>query len=207
MASDTRTRMIRGAARMVGTRGAAATSLRELAREAGVPFGSTYHHFPGGKHELITEAVKAQGAHVDQLIERGRTEGPDAALAALTDEWRKVLERSDFRVGCAVLAVATEDDPDLRATANQVYRSWRARLAGVLTEHGVAESQAVRLAWTIVAAIEGAVALCRAEHSLAPLEAVAAQLGELLRSVIGPDNPAKSQPAPPTPRSRRRPAR
>lgn len=203
MASDTRTRMIRGAARMVGTRGAAATSLRELAKEAGVPFGSTYHHFPGGKHELITEAVKAQGAHVDQLIERARTEGPDAALAALTDEWRKVLERSDFRVGCAVFAVATEDDPDLRATANEVFRSWRARLAAVLTEHGVAESQAARLAWTIVAAIEGAVALCRAEHSLAPLEEVAAQLGQLVGSVIGPANVAESQP---TPRSRRRPA-
>jgi Transcriptional regulator len=205
MASDTRTRMIRGAARMVGTRGAAATSLRELAKEAGVPFGSTYHHFPGGKHELITEAVKAQGAHVDQLIERARVEGPDAALAALTDEWRKVLERSDFRVGCAVFAVATEDDSALRATANEVFRSWRARLASVLTEHGVDESQAARLAWTIVAAIEGAVALCRAEHSLAPLEEVAAQLSQLVHSIIGPDN-ADGRPAP-TPRSRRRPAR
>jgi AcrR family transcriptional regulator len=184
MATDTRSRMVRGAARMIGTRGAAATSLRELAKEAGVPFGSTYHHFPGGKHELVTEAVLAQGVHVDQLIDRVRTEGPDAALAALTSEWRRVLGRSDFRTGCAVFAVATEDDAELRATASQVFASWRARLAEVLAQHGVAADRAPRLASTVVAAVEGAVALCRAERSLTPLEEIAVEMGLLIDSAV-----------------------
>lgn len=165
---------------MVGTRGAAATSLRELAKEAGVPLGSTYHHFPGGKQELVTEAVLAQGAHVDQLIDRARVEGAAAALAVLTDEWRRVLERSDFRVGCAVFAVATEDDAELRATANGVFHSWTRRLADVLVEHGVAPERAPGLARTVVAAVEGAVALCRAERSLAPLEEVSIELSRLV---------------------------
>lgn len=169
---------------MVGTRGAAATSLRELAREAGVPLGSTYHHFPAGKQELITEAVLAQGRYVDEIIDRARTEGAGAALAAMTDEWRRVLDRSGFRTGCAVLAVATEDEPDLRATANRVFDSWRARLTGVLVEHGVATDRAPGLARTVVAAVEGAVALCRAERSLAPLEEVAIELGRLVDSAI-----------------------
>lgn len=169
---------------MVGTRGAAATSLRELAKEAGVPFGSTYHHFPGGKQELITEAVRAQGAHVDQLIDRARVEGAAAALATLTDEWRRVLERSDFQVGCAVFAVATEDDADLRATANQVFHSWRRRLTEALIAHGVAADRAPRLARTVVAAVEGAVALCRAERSLAPLEETAIEIGLLIDSAV-----------------------
>jgi AcrR family transcriptional regulator len=185
MATNTRSRMIRGAARMVGTRGAVATSLRELAREAGVPFGSTYHHFPGGKQELVTEAVLAQGGHVDGLIDRVRTEGPDAALAELVGEWRRVLERSDFRTGCAVFAVATEDDADLRVTANRVFRGWRERLAQVLVEHGVARDRGLRLARTVVAAVEGAVVLCRAERSLAPLEEVATELGLLIDSANG----------------------
>jgi len=184
MATDTRGRMIRGAARMVGTRGASATSLRELAREAGVPLGSTYHHFPGGKHELVTEAVLAQGMYVDELIDRARTEGAGAALAAMTGEWRRVLERSGFRTGCAVLAVATEDEPDLRATANRVFDSWRARLTGVLVEHGVAADRAPGLARTVVAAVEGAVALCRAERSLAPLQEVTVEIGRLIDSAI-----------------------
>jgi AcrR family transcriptional regulator len=178
--------MIRGAARMVGTRGAAATSLRELAREAGVPFGSTYHHFPGGKHELVTEAVLAQGAHVGALIERARTDGPAAALAALTDEWRRVLERSDFRTGCAVFAVATEDEAELRETASRVFASWREQLAEVLAEHGVSPDRAPRLARTVVAAVEGAVALCRAGGSVAPLEEVAEEVRLLIDSAIAP---------------------
>ena len=53
MATDTRRRMIAGAAEAIGTQGAAAMSLRDLAREAGVPLGSTYHHFPGGKAQLV----------------------------------------------------------------------------------------------------------------------------------------------------------
>jgi AcrR family transcriptional regulator len=177
--------MIRGAARMVGTRGAAGTSLRELAREAGVPFGSTYHHFPGGKHELVTEAVLAQGAHVGVLIDRARTDGPAAALAAMTDEWRRVLQRSDFRTGCAVLAVATEDEAELRGTANRVFASWRERLVEVLTEYGVSAARAPGLARTVVAAVEGAVALCRAERTVAPLEEVAVELRLLIDSAIG----------------------
>jgi TetR/AcrR family transcriptional regulator, lmrAB and yxaGH operons repressor len=177
--------MIRGAARMVGTRGAAGTSLRELAREAGVPFGSTYHHFPGGKHELVTEAVRAQGAYVGALIDRARTDGPAAALAALTDEWRRVLQRSDFHTGCAVLAVATEDEAELRDTANRVFASWRERLVEVLTEYGVTADRAPGLARTVVAAVEGAVALCRAERTVAPLEEVAVELRLLIDSAIG----------------------
>lgn len=182
---------------MVGTRGAAATSLRDLAREAGIPLGSTYHHFPGGKHELVTEAVRAQGAQVDQLIDMARTEGPAAALAALTGEWRRVLERSDFRMGCAVMAVATEDDADLRATASGVFGSWGQRLAGVLIEHGVARDRAPRLARTVVAAVEGAVALCRAERSLAPLEEVAVELGLLVESATGRVHGPRRRPRPP----------
>ena len=55
MTQDTRTRMIHGAALLIGARGAKSTSLRDLAREAGVPLGSTYHYFPEGKQQLIDE--------------------------------------------------------------------------------------------------------------------------------------------------------
>ncbi|WP_183094536.1 helix-turn-helix domain-containing protein, partial [Nocardioides stalactiti] len=75
MASDTRTRMIYGAALMLGARGAAALSLRDLAKEAGVPIGSTYHHFPGGRQQLIEEAVRTIGAAVDRRLQVGRGRG------------------------------------------------------------------------------------------------------------------------------------
>ena len=180
MAADTRTRMIRGAARMVGTHGAGGTSLRELAREAGVPLGSTYHHFPGGKQQLVEEAVRSIGSHIARIIESGRHSGAGDALEALTGEWRVVLEGSDFRTGCAVLAVATEDDPELRSLATEVFTSWQEQLSSVLTDAGVPAARAPRLARTMVAAMEGAIALCRAEHSIAPLDDVTAELRALV---------------------------
>ncbi|UMG94327.1 TetR/AcrR family transcriptional regulator [Nocardioides sp. TF02-7] len=185
MARDTRSRMIAGAARLVGTRGAASMSLRELARAAGVPIGSTYHHFPGGKQQLVEEAVRSVGAHVTRRIEAGRDDGPAAALEALADEWRDVLERTGFGSGCPVLAVATEDDPALGALATQVFEAWQESLTAVLVDAGVDEQRAPRLAMLVVAAIEGAVALCRAERSLRPLEDSVVELRGLLDSALG----------------------
>jgi AcrR family transcriptional regulator len=185
MPADTRTRMVRGAARLVGTRGATSSSLRELAREAGVPLGSTYHHFPGGKQQLVEEAVRSVGNHITRIIESARDTGAGEALDVLTNEWRAVLESSGFRTGCAVLAVATEDDSDLSALATSVFGSWQHQLADVLVHTGVSEERAPRLARMIVAAVEGAVALCRAEHSIAPLEDVTAELHLLVRDAVG----------------------
>ena len=75
MTPDTRKRMIHGAARAIGTRGVGAMSLRDLAKEAGVPLGSTYHHFPGGKAQLAEEAVTSTGRQVAKLVESAREQG------------------------------------------------------------------------------------------------------------------------------------
>lgn len=169
MAHDTRTRMIHGAARMIGTRGVGAMSLRELAKEAGVPLGSTYHHFPGGRQQLIEEALRTVGAAVNRRIEVGRERGPVAALDAFGDEWRRVLEESEFLTGCPVFAVATADEEDLHAVATEVLESWQSTLAGVIAAAGVDRTRSTRLAMFVVAAIEGAIALCRAERRIDPL--------------------------------------
>ena len=176
MTQDTRTRMIHGAALLVGARGAKSTSLRDLAREAGVPLGSTYHYFPDGKRQLVDEAVSAIGTRIDNLIERAREHGADAALDAFANGWRGVLESTDFRSGCPVLAVALEEDPLLRETAVRIFDRWQELLIDSFLASGVPAARAPRLARTMVAAIEGAVALCRAEHSFDPLEDVLTEL-------------------------------
>ena len=61
MPNDTRERMVAGAARMISRRGVDAMSLRELAEMEGVPLGSTYHFFPGGKAALVDAAVNHVG--------------------------------------------------------------------------------------------------------------------------------------------------
>ncbi|MFL6088855.1 MAG: TetR/AcrR family transcriptional regulator [Aeromicrobium sp.] len=185
MTQDTRTRMIQGAALLVGTHGAKSASLRDLAREAGVPFGSTYHYFPDGKRQLVAEAVAAAGERVERLITRAHQQGPDAAIDAIANGWRTVLESTDFRSGCPVLAVALEEDPVLRQSATAIFDRWQVSLAEALVAGGVATERAPRLARTVVASIEGAIALCRAEHSFDPLEDVLTELRAMLADAGG----------------------
>ena len=184
VARDTRTRMIHGAALMIGTRGVGAMSLRDLAKEAGVPIGSTYHHFPGGRHQLIEEAVRAIGAAVNRRIEVGRERGPVAALDAFGDEWRDQLEKTDFLTGCPVFAVATADDEALRDVATEVLASWQAAFANVLADAGVEPDRTSRLAMFIVAAIEGAIAICQAEKSIGPLRDTMDEIHHLVDAAV-----------------------
>jgi len=58
MTSDTRAKMVAGAADLMSRRGVNATSMREVVRHTGTPRGSIGHHFPGGKQQLI-EIAKA----------------------------------------------------------------------------------------------------------------------------------------------------
>lgn len=174
--SDTRRKMIAGAALAIGTRGVGAMSLRDLAKEAGVPLGSTYHHFPGGKAQLAEEAVSSIGRKVARLVDKARAEGIEAALSAFARVWREQLVETDFRTGCPVLAVATGDDPELTETARAIFASWQDLMVEGLVADGVPAQRAPGLARMIIASLEGAVAVCRAERSLEPLDEVSAEL-------------------------------
>ena len=66
--AGSRERLVVGAADMIRRRGFNATSVRELAKHAGAPLGSTYHYFPGGKQQVATEAVEFAGEVVSRRL-------------------------------------------------------------------------------------------------------------------------------------------
>src|SRR4051794_30210223 len=59
-----RERMIRSAAELMRRRGVDATSFSEVLADSGAPRGSIYHHFPGGKDQLIEEATRWAGEFI-----------------------------------------------------------------------------------------------------------------------------------------------
>jgi TetR/AcrR family transcriptional repressor of lmrAB and yxaGH operons len=183
VATDTRRRMIAGAAEAIGTHGAAAMSLRDLARAAGVPLGSTYHHFPGGKSQLVEEAVAATGRQVSRLLDQAREQGVEASLRSFAEHWRVLLVRTDFATGCPVLAVATEAEPALQEVARGVFAEWQRAIASALAADGVPADRAASLGRLVIASLEGAVAVSRAERSADPLDEVVVELSALLAAV------------------------
>ncbi|MCW2985941.1 MAG: Transcriptional regulator, TetR, partial [Conexibacter sp.] len=119
-ASDARDRMIASTTILIRERGVEATALSDVLEHSGAPRGSIYHHFPGGKGQLVEEATRvAGGAFTDALVGALDAGDPLVALRAFADAWLATLRESDFGAGCPIAAVAVEGDrmPSARAAA------------------------------------------------------------------------------------------
>ncbi|MEU1406621.1 TetR/AcrR family transcriptional regulator [Streptomyces sp. NPDC005728] len=187
--TPSRERIVAGAADMISRRGLSATSIREMAKHAKAPLGSTYHYFPEGKQQLASEAVRHTGDWVARSLRKELEAGPAAGLNAFLALWRKIVVDTDFHAGCPVLAVAIEEPPadevpPALAAAAEVFEQWEGLLAGSLREHGADAERSAQIATLIVAAVEGTVAMCRAKRSTDPLDRTAAQLQALIATAV-----------------------
>ncbi len=201
MTSKTRARMVAGAADLMSRRGVNATSMREVVRHTGTPRGSIGHYFPRGKQQLIEDAIAFAGAQVAEPLQRLAIErGAVGGLRAFIDLWRLTLEKTNFKVGCPVMAVAVEqyvsEDTDTNAAsgdaaekhlldlADGVFADWQRILSTALKREGVSAARARRLAALVVASVEGTVAMCRAARSSHPLDDVKLELELALKGAI-----------------------
>src|SRR5205823_6903723 len=106
MADHPRDRMIQSALVLMGEHGVEATSFSQVIEHSGAPRGSIYHHFPGGKAQLVEEATRYAGEIIVSLLNEAAEshEDPVAALDAISEFWRTLLHDSEFAAGCPVLA-------------------------------------------------------------------------------------------------------
>ncbi len=184
----TRQRMVAAAAGSIRRHGASATSIDRVLALSGAPRGSVYHHFPGGRTQLVEEAVEFAGEHVSGLIREAADQGsPVAVVDRFVAMWRQQLVESGFRDGCPVVGVAVESDedhPQLTDAVGKVFGQWHSLLEAVLVDAGLAVSRAERLATFVIAAVEGALVLSRAQRRTGPLDDVGAELHALLTAAI-----------------------
>ncbi|MEU5538668.1 TetR/AcrR family transcriptional regulator [Streptomyces sp. NPDC020362] len=182
--SDSRERMINSAAALLGEQGAGATSIDRVLAHSGAPRGSVYHHFPDGRTQLIDEAVAFAGdVMAARIAAAARAGDPVAAIDAFFALWRDRLSGSGFRAGCPIVAAAVaadEEGPKWADSAAAVFARWQEALCALLVAGGLPQPRGRRLAAFIIGAVEGAVVMCRAERSLAPLDAAAAEIHDLL---------------------------
>src|ERR1700752_3705225 len=87
-----RERMVRSAAQLIRRKGVSGTGMREIVAEADAPRGSLQHYFPGGKEEIVSDALLWMGDVVARRIKRCLSEldsrTPSALLAGIVDNWR-----------------------------------------------------------------------------------------------------------------------
>jgi TetR/AcrR family transcriptional regulator, lmrAB and yxaGH operons repressor len=183
---DSRTRLVRTAARLLQRQGYHGTGLRQILTESGSPRGSLYFHFPGGKEQLAVDAVQAMSARIGRLIGQllAAYGDPAEAVEAFVRAFADVLHASDYAEGCPLATVTLEaaaSSAAIRAACDQAYRDWERQIRDYLVTAGVAGEAADGLATLALAAAEGGLILSRARRDTQPLATVAAQLGAILR--------------------------
>jgi AcrR family transcriptional regulator len=166
----TRERMIVSTALLVREKGARATSIDDVLQHSGAPRGSVYHHFPGGRDELLSEATQYAADFVARRL--AKEAAPQEVLDRFVAGYRRDLIANDFRPGCPVAAVAIESESGLQDLAADAFGAWQELLTQRLGDES--------LAITVLAALEGALILCQAQRDIAPLDAVHHQLKGLI---------------------------
>src|SRR5262249_52728878 len=110
--ADTRNRMIDAAIEALRRRGVAGMSFTDVLRDSGAARGAIYHHFPGGKAQLIAEAAARNGEEVRASLAALPTDDPLAVVTAFLDAVRPVLAASTTGGGCAIAAITVGSGED-----------------------------------------------------------------------------------------------
>lgn len=187
-ARSVRERMVYNAAQLIRMQGVSGTGLREVVARAQAPRGSLQHYFPGGKEQLVDEAVAWAGdfaaAQVSRFLRSLPRRTPSALFEAMADQWRREFDRIGFGRGCPIVATVADVSASdrMREAARQAFERWQEPIAAALTEMGVPADRAGALALLMLSTLEGAVVFARVSRDIGPLNTVVAELGPLLDS-------------------------
>jgi TetR/AcrR family transcriptional regulator, lmrAB and yxaGH operons repressor len=178
--------MVASAASLIGSRGVNATSFTEVLADSRAPRGSIYYHFPAGKDQLVGEALRWTRRQVLDYQRGCTADTPSGVVEHFVALFRQSLASSHCRAGCPVAGVVLDsyaEDGALRELVRKSFRSWVALLADQFVAAGVPRRPARALAVTTLAAVEGALILCRAEGKVEPLDVTELQLLALANSL------------------------
>jgi AcrR family transcriptional regulator len=174
--SPARARMVRSAGMLMRERGIHGVGLREVVTHSGGPRGSLGRYFPGGKTQLMTEAIDVVLATLFDDVDRAlaQAEGFPEAIGVIVAPWRRLLVDHGFALGCPLAATivdAAEND-DLRVHVKGVLARWQDSVAEVYVKFGDPPATANEQSTVLLAALEGALILARARRSTEPLDTV-----------------------------------
>lgn len=182
-----RERIVYETAQHLRRAGVGGTGLRQVVADAGAPRGSLQHYFPGGKDQLVGEALGWAGtwaaARVEEHVARMRRPTPARLFAAIVEDWAADLESRDYERGCPV-AAAVVDCADTNATVREAavsaLQTWQRPITAALVAMGRGPRRAQALSTLMLCALEGAIVLARAQHDTAPLRLVSRELAPVL---------------------------
>ena len=181
MTAPTRERFVTETAQLLRTQGYAATGVQQIVAAARAPFGSLYHHFPGGKVDLAAEAIRTSGAAYVALVPAVFDLAPDLAtgVRAFFTKAAAHLVETGYADACPIATVALEvasTNETLRQATADVFDGWLDYGTAYFSGRGLPAGLARELTLALVTALEGAFVLDQATRRTDAL----AMAGELV---------------------------
>jgi AcrR family transcriptional regulator len=189
MAAPTRERIVQHSAELFRRQGFVATGVKQIVAEASAPFGSIYHFFPGGKEQLGEEVIRYSGAIYGELIDAFFAPGGDpvAATREFFAAAATAVRDSDYADACPIATVALEvssTNEPMRQACADVFDEWVDNATRRLVECRITRKRARALAFSMIAALEGAFVLARALRSTEPIEVAGASMTAEMREAV-----------------------
>ena len=183
---NTKEKILIAASRLFRKQGYHATTLNQISKESNTPRGSVYYYFENGKEQLAQEAILRTGQIIKQHIEEALAIESDAAKAIYThlkniaDEIEQQKEKTDIFSLVAISREVSDSNTILLKTCEEVYDNWINVFAYKIKQSGFSEKEALELAITIQAMIEGAYALMVSQQNVTAMRIVSEQVLKLL---------------------------
>lgn len=186
MEINTKEKILIAASRLFRRQGYHATTLNQISKESNTPRGSVYYYFENGKEQLAQEAILRTGQIIKQRIENALALESDAAnaiythLSNIADEIEQQKETTDIFSLVAISREVSDSNAILRKTCEEVYDNWINIFANKIKQSGFSDKEALELAITIQAMIEGAYALMVSQQNVTAMRIVSEQVLKLL---------------------------
>lgn len=187
--SATRDRILVASSELMRRNGYAGTGVKAILAASGAPYGSLYHHFPGGKEQVGAETLRQGGLAYLGLVESIYT--PDADVCVATryffDEAAAFVESTDFVDACPIATIAGEisgTSESMRAAAAEAFESWIAVIDARFVAAGISPSRSRELAVELFCAVEGAFLLARTTRDAEPIRIAGRAAAASVRSAL-----------------------
>lgn len=189
---STRDRIVEAAMELFAFHGYGPTGLSEIARQAGVQQGSLYHFFPT-KEELLAAVLERRKVLLWPEVLQDiwdRFDDPIERVFKLLDQYRKMLQITEFSHGCPIGNLAIElceSHPNARTLIAQNFDNWLKAVEQCFHEASRRLPEHVepkRLAIFVLTTMEGAVMLARTYRDFRAYDAAIASLREYIDALI-----------------------
>jgi TetR/AcrR family transcriptional regulator, transcriptional repressor for nem operon len=190
--AGTRDRIVEAARELFYEHGYTATGIAQILKASGTNSGSLYHFFPSKEDILIAvlEKYKAMlGPHVLAPCYQ-RASDPIERIFTLLHGYRRLLEQTDFALGCPIGNLALEvgnSHPRARELIAENFEAWSDAVRDLIHDAAGRLPEGVdsdALARHVLATMEGAVMLARSYRSFEPFDQAAHQLRDYFDRLV-----------------------